>query len=202
MRVTLTSAEAPDGRARRRIAAMRRVQEAALELFEARGFAAVTIEEIAAAAEVGPATVYRHFGTKERIVLWDDYDPELFREIAERLPGRPVLDAVLDGLIAALGPVYARDGARILRRSRLAFAIPAVAAVAAADLRALRQGLAELFVTRRAARAGLEADVLAAAVTGTLEVALAHWVHADGKPALATIFRRAFRHLAEAPARR
>ena len=60
-----------DLRERKRVATMRRVQAVAMDLFEGRGFAEVTVEEIAAAAEVGPATVYRHFGTKEGIVRWD-----------------------------------------------------------------------------------------------------------------------------------
>ena len=47
---------------------MRRIQLAALTLFERRGFERITIEDIARAARVGPATVYRHFITKERIV--------------------------------------------------------------------------------------------------------------------------------------
>ncbi|HEY7594201.1 MAG TPA: helix-turn-helix domain-containing protein, partial [Actinophytocola sp.] len=40
---------------------MRTIQEQALDLFDARGFDAVTIEEIAAAAEVSPSSVYRYF---------------------------------------------------------------------------------------------------------------------------------------------
>lgn len=199
MRVTLSSPETQDGRTRRRFAAMRRVQEAALDLFEARGFAAVTIEEIAAAAEVGPATVYRNFGSKERIVLWDDYDPALFEQIARRLPGPP-MQAVIDGVIAALGPIYARDRERILRRARLVFSISEVRSTAAADTLAMRAGLAQLLVEHRAARAGLEAEVLAAAIVGTLEAAIAHWVRGDGRTTLAVILRRAFQHLAGAVA--
>jgi AcrR family transcriptional regulator len=191
MRATITSAPVADGRARRRLEAMRRIQAVALDLFEARGFGAVTIEQIAIAAQVGPATVYRSFGTKERIVLWDDYDPGLFAQIAQRLP-RPPVQAVLDGLIAALGPIYARDRHRLLRRSRLALSIPEVMAVGAADLQALRRGLAELFIEHKAARAGLEADVLAAAMVGTLEVAIARWVREHGRTSLSVVLRRAF----------
>ena len=43
---------ATEARERWRINAMRTIQERALDLFDARGFDAVTIEEIAAAAEV------------------------------------------------------------------------------------------------------------------------------------------------------
>jgi len=58
-------------RERKRLAAMRRVQEVALDLFDARGFESVSIEEIARAAEVSPSSIYRYFGTKEQIVLYD-----------------------------------------------------------------------------------------------------------------------------------
>ena len=61
-------------RERWRINAMRTIQEQALDLFDARGFNAVTIEEIAAAAEVSPSSVYRYFGTKEGLVVADEFD--------------------------------------------------------------------------------------------------------------------------------
>lgn len=60
-----------------RLAVMRRVQFAAFELFSRDGFASVSIERIAEKAETSPATVYRHFGTKDRIVIWDEADENL-----------------------------------------------------------------------------------------------------------------------------
>ena len=62
-------------RERKRYAAMRLVQEVALDLFDAHGYADVTVERIAAASDVSPSSVYRYFGTKEQIVLWDENDP-------------------------------------------------------------------------------------------------------------------------------
>lgn len=53
---------------------MRDIQEKALDLFDERGFGAVTIEEIAAAARVSSSTVYRYFGTKEGLIVSDDFD--------------------------------------------------------------------------------------------------------------------------------
>ncbi len=61
-------------RERQRLKAMRTIQERALDLFDARGFGAVTIEEIAAAAEVSPSSVYRYFGTKEGLLVADEFD--------------------------------------------------------------------------------------------------------------------------------
>ena len=61
-------------RERWRMYAMRTIQERALDLFDERGFDAVTIEEIAAAAEVSPSSVYRYFGTKEGLLVADEFD--------------------------------------------------------------------------------------------------------------------------------
>ncbi|TFD61707.1 TetR family transcriptional regulator [Cryobacterium suzukii] len=60
-------------RERKRLATKHSIQEKALDLFDERGFAAVTIEEIAEAAEVSPSSVYRYFGTKEQLIVADDF---------------------------------------------------------------------------------------------------------------------------------
>ncbi|TCM41066.1 TetR/AcrR family transcriptional regulator [Kribbella sp. VKM Ac-2568] len=47
----------------------RLISDKAFELFTDHGFGRTTVEQIAAAAEVGPSTLYRYFPTKERLVL-------------------------------------------------------------------------------------------------------------------------------------
>lgn len=181
-----------DGRTQRRLKAMLRVQAAALDLFEQRGVEAVTIEDIAREAESSPASVYRNFGTKEGIVLWDPYDPMLLGAIAERLGNRPALQAIEEGFAASMNEVYTRDRARILRRSRLMFAQPNLLAAASAGSARLRVELSRLLIRKRACPEAFEARVLASAVLGAMEVAVEEWVRLNGKPSLREVLSKAF----------
>lgn len=175
---------------------MRRVQDAALDLFEERGYAAVTVDEIAAAARVGPATIYRRFGTKERVVLWDEYDPMLLESTALRLREEALLPAVTGALVSSLDRVYQADKRRILRRARLMLSEPSLVAAAAVDNAALRAALADLFVRAGAARDAFDAAVAAAAVLATLETAVRRWVEDRGRTPMADVLKAAFESLA------
>ena len=57
------------GRARGRAERTARIEQVALELFRARGFDHVTVEDVCGRAGVSPATFYRHFGTKDAVVF-------------------------------------------------------------------------------------------------------------------------------------
>ena len=50
------------------------IQAVSVALFEDRGFENVTVEEVASQSQVSPSTLYRYFGTKESLVVWDDLD--------------------------------------------------------------------------------------------------------------------------------
>ena len=53
---------------------MRLTQRTALPLFTEQGFDQVTVEDIADQVGMAASTIYRHFATKERIVLWDEHE--------------------------------------------------------------------------------------------------------------------------------
>jgi len=129
-RVAGGTAGGTDGglRERKRLAAMRRIQAAALDLFDQHGYSQVTIERIAAAAEVSPSSVYRYFGTKEQIVLWDEYDPVLFANLARELRRRPPVAALRHAILDLLDEILARDEAKVRRRLAYTVREPSVAA--------------------------------------------------------------------------
>jgi AcrR family transcriptional regulator len=81
------------------------IQHEALRLFQRQGYAATTIEQIAAAAEVSQSTFFRYFPTKEDVVLWDDYDPRFMaalREQPKELAPIPALRGAMRSVFAQL----------------------------------------------------------------------------------------------------
>ncbi|MEI9954341.1 MAG: TetR/AcrR family transcriptional regulator [Pseudomonadota bacterium] len=73
-----------------------RISDIATGLFYARGFDAVTIEEIAAAANVSKVTVFNYFARKEDLFL--DRQDDLKRFLAEALGERPKGQSPIDAL--------------------------------------------------------------------------------------------------------
>lgn len=66
------NAPVPDtggNREKKRVDTRARILDSAVKLFSERGIEAVTVDEIAAAADVGKGTVYNYFGAKEDIVV-------------------------------------------------------------------------------------------------------------------------------------
>src|SRR4051812_49017424 len=68
------------------------IAAAAMELFQARGFDAVTVAEVAAAADVSEKTVFNYFPTKEELVFshGEDELEERAEAIRNRVPGVPL----------------------------------------------------------------------------------------------------------------
>jgi len=64
------------------------IQREALRLFGEQGYHATTVEQIAAAAEVAEATVFRYFPTKEDLAVLDDYH-SLAEATARSLAAQP-----------------------------------------------------------------------------------------------------------------
>ena len=79
------------------------LQRHALRLFRDRGYAATTVDDIAAAADVSRSTFFRYFPSKEDVVLFDDVDPLMAEAFAEQPAGTPLLGALRTALRTAFG---------------------------------------------------------------------------------------------------
>ena len=113
-------------RARKKRAAREAIAATARRLFAERGFDAVTVAQIAAAADVSEKTVFNYFPTKEDLAFAgrEEGIAQFVAAIAERPPGSSVLDVfrtmtttVLDVLVAG-GDEDLLVVARIIRGSR------------------------------------------------------------------------------------
>jgi AcrR family transcriptional regulator len=85
--------------AERRAATQGKLLEAALGLFGERGFAAVTVDDIAAAAGVAKGAVYHHFPSKEALfeAVFERASADLAAQIRGRRRPGDVLEALVEG---------------------------------------------------------------------------------------------------------
>lgn len=80
------------------------IVDAALSLYETQGYDVTTMEEIAAAAEVGTSTLYRYFPTKDQILL--DGMMEGNGRLASYFEARPASEDVATALGEALNAYF------------------------------------------------------------------------------------------------
>jgi AcrR family transcriptional regulator len=167
-------------RERKRVAAIWRIQEVALDLFDEHGYDNVTIEQIAEAAEVSPSTVYRYFGTKQQIVLRDELEIELVHMVERELGTYPPVEAVRRAVSGLMSDYFDRDEALSRRRTRYALNEPALWA---SELAQTDQfvGMLATTLARISGRDEIELEdrVIASALMWSLVAAVRHW-HDNG----------------------
>ncbi|XWO29163.1 TetR/AcrR family transcriptional regulator [Rhodococcus sp. BGS-1C] len=101
----------PDLRERRRRETRHEISLAALDLFEQRGVAATTVDEIAKAAGVSASTFFRHFKTKEESILAVDLEIDAEIDAWLEAVAPPEVD------LAGMEAIYARAAARLVEAS-------------------------------------------------------------------------------------
>ena len=86
------------------------IAETARRLFSERGFDAVTVADVARAADVSRKTVFNYFPTKEDLVYWrlEGFEAALLAAVRDRAPGESYLVAFGRFVLAPRG-LLARD---------------------------------------------------------------------------------------------
>lgn len=109
-----------------------RLAATALELFLEQGFEAVSVADVAAAAEVSKPTLFRYFPSKEDLVLdrFADHQDEAARIVRDRPAGQGPVGAVHEHFLAALDrrdPITGLcDHPGVLAFERLVFCTPSL----------------------------------------------------------------------------
>lgn len=171
---------------------------ATLRLAVEHGLAAITVEQIAAAAGVSYRTFFNHFSAKEEALLRPDGTEAGF---AQHLAAQDASLAPLPAARAALRSVLAdldADREAWLQRLTVIAAepdlLPRLVELGTADERAMTEAIG--------ARTGLDADtdlypaLLAASLGCALRVSLARWHRRGGQESIAQLFGEAVDALA------
>ena len=104
------------------------IREHALRLFRERGYSATTVEQIAAAAEVSPATFFRYFPTKEDVVLQDDLDVGTLAALQAQPAELGPIAAMRAATRAMLAGMTPEELARLAETTELSMSVPEVRA--------------------------------------------------------------------------
>jgi len=149
------------------------IQQHALRLFQARGYDATTVEQIAEAAEISPSTFFRYFPTKEDVVLYDELDPRIIAAFEAQPPELSPIQAMRGALHAVFTRLPDEEMAQQLERGRLILAVPALRMRMLDQLADVTQLVAQL-VARRVGRGADEFAVrtFAGAMVGALMAGL------------------------------
>ena len=171
------------------------IREHALRLFREQGYAATTIEQIAEAAEVSPATFFRYFPTKEDVVLQDDLDIVTTAALEAQPPELGPIAAFRAASAATFASLTPEDLARFRVTAELTATVPEVRARAIDEFVRTINQIADAITRRTGRDAGdFEVRTMAGAVIGaimsvTVSDSANTWT-AEGFEDVANLFRR------------
>lgn len=172
-----------------------RLQAAAFELFDERGFERTTVAEIAARAGLTPRTFFNHFTDKAEVLfsLSDDFEREVVDQIGACPDDLSPLEAAVRGLQGAAEETFAGRRKEAARRQKIVEAnlelrerdLAKRAALTAAIARALR------------ARVGdpETAQLIAGAAMLVQQAAMANWTSVDQTDSIADLHQAGLREL-------
>jgi AcrR family transcriptional regulator len=145
------------------------IREHALRLFREQGYAATTVEQIAAAAEVSPSTFFRYFPTKEDVVLQDDMDTRMAEALARQPANLPPISAVRAAIREAWSSFTPEEWEQIRQGGELSMRVPEIRARAMNEFARTISAVA-VAIARRTGRApdDVRVRVLAGAVIGVM----------------------------------
>jgi AcrR family transcriptional regulator len=182
--VSVAKQESMSLRERQRRFAMAEVERVALDLFAARGYESVSVDDIVAAAGTSQRTFFRYFASKDEVVL--AYERYLHERFVAALRSRPASEGPVRALANAFtstSDVAAADMPTVLKRARVLAAAPVLRERAMGERRARIHEIADELLARDrsigARPSGAQrrrARVVAASVTAVAQAEWDVWV--------------------------
>ena len=191
-------------RERKKQATRGELSRAALRLAMERGLDNVLVEDIAAAADVSPRTFNNYFTTKYEAIC--ALGAERASQIGDTLRRRPAGEGLWQALTAAVVAHYETGqfcDPAAMASLKMMLTSPQLRGEHQRIVTTMREALAAAIAERMAAAGvdsagvdlGLRAEVLAAAVTATAQVAVRRWFAATPATALRPLLEDALAHL-------
>jgi AcrR family transcriptional regulator len=167
------------------------IQREAIRLFKKRGYEETTIEQIAAAAEISPSTFFNYFPSKEDVVIYDEYDPQLFAALMTS-SHEESMSTTLRRLMEKFGDELHTDREVILERAKLGLEVPELRARFWEEMEKARD-LFAAFIASRTGRSAADFDVrvISMALIGAAFESSLEWVRQGGEGRLLDLFNRA-----------
>lgn len=165
-------------RERRRRQTTEEISAVALRLFDARGFAETTVDDIAAEAGVSRATFFRYFKSKEEAALHEliDLSGDMDRRSQASSAVAPTLPALTDCTADLLGRVTPQQLAHYVVLRRLIEREDALRLAADAHAHALAERIRSRLLVTQQRNDRLETRVLAETTVALLQATLDEWV--------------------------
>ena len=179
----LRTAPEPPLRDRKRARTRERIIAEGLELFLTVGFDATTVADIAAAAEVSPATVFRYFGTKEALLFANhEAEEQALCQAVRRHRGLPDPRSVMAAAVVDLAGSLSPDDEQYAARIRVITSSPVLLG-AALRTRAAWEAVAAQELAAGTAGPDVADTVAAGAAVGALHAGVSLWfVRAGAQP--------------------
>ncbi|WP_369222857.1 TetR family transcriptional regulator [Streptomyces sp. R39] len=164
-----------------------RLEQAAMELYNDKGFDATTVAEIAARAEVTERTFYRHFADKREVLFQPNALADVLAHATATAAGPLAPLEVIAHALTEAAPVFEERAELVRQRQAVIAANPELQERELAKLASLASTLADALRER-----GLEATTatLAAEIgIAAFKVAFERWTDGPGRHTLARQIR-------------
>jgi AcrR family transcriptional regulator len=147
--------------------------QAALELFDERGYDSTSASAIAERAGVSEMTFFRHFPSKDAVLIEDPYDPLIAEAIAKQPPHVGALAATIGGVADAWRSVQPPAAGEVRERLRIVARTPSLRGAMTRNSAASEEAITDALLSRGVSHG--DARIAAAAAIGALNAALLHW---------------------------
>ncbi len=156
-------------RERKRVRTRETIRREAFRLFDDRGYAVTTIEQIAHAADISPSTFFRYFPSKESVLLANDLNVVMLEALAAQPVEMPHVAAFRAAVHVAYEQMTAEEWQDESTRQRLIYSLPELQPALRDEYNSLVDGVTEA-MARRLGRGPheIEIRVFAGAVIGAV----------------------------------